>query len=263
MAPGKHIDIAGQRFGRLVATKLAGRAKNRDCLWLCRCDCGEERAFNVGNLRGGRSKSCGCLQRELTANRNTTHGLRWTPEYIVWRGMFSRCTNPNERAFHNYGGRGIVVCDRWYSFEAFWEDMGSRPSSDHSIDRIDVNGNYEPGNCRWATVKEQQRNKRNTVFVEVDGEKISLADACDRYGIRLSVAYAKISRGLSFEDILSKLAKPICPYCGESNGLRMKHDGGYSVFGWRVMDPEYSCEGCFTGTDTGPCFDDLPIVVQP
>jgi hypothetical protein len=117
-----------------------------------------------GNLRSGDVRSCGCLQREIIARRNRTHGhsVRGaeTPTYRSWKAMHTRCTNPNPSTWAHYGGRGIEICERWRSFESFLEDMGERPEGT-SIDRIDVDGNYEPGNCRWATPTEQRANRRD------------------------------------------------------------------------------------------------------
>lgn len=154
-------DAVGQKFGRLLVLALAER-KNGLARAHCRCDCGVERIFYVGNLRHGHSKSCGCVLKKIMADIQRTHGLAGTTEYRIWTGIKTRCYNPNTRAYPRYGGRGIVLCDRWMAFENFLADMGPRPSAKHSIDRIDGNGNYEPGNCRWATTVEQSRNRLST-----------------------------------------------------------------------------------------------------
>ena len=166
---GGRIDLTGLRFGRWTVLHYK-ETVNKQPYWSCRCDCGAESAVLGMTLRSGGSRSCGCLRRELNTKRSTIHGQtigRWegkgpTPEYIAWRGMISRCYNPKTKRFEDWGGRGITVCDRWRSsFLAFLEDMGRRPSLDHSIDRYPNNdGNYELGNCRWATPKEQASNRR-------------------------------------------------------------------------------------------------------
>jgi hypothetical protein len=150
---------------------------------LCRCSCGNERTIPVQSLKSGASTSCGCIRNAATARRNETHGMSGTPEYSIWCKMRDRCANGFNLDYPHYGGRGIRVCARWNSsFEAFFADMGSRPSPKHSIDRIDVNGNYEPGNVRWATPHTQAQNKTTTHYVELDGERLALREACRRLG---------------------------------------------------------------------------------
>jgi hypothetical protein len=161
------IDLSGQRFGRLAVLGRAQRAKP-EAYWHCRCDCGVEVVVNGCRLRNGNTRSCGCLRRETAAingDHNVSHGyarmgIRRHPLYSVWSGMRTRCRNPNNKNWKDYGGRGITVCERWDKFENFLADMGERPGPSYSIDRIDVEGNYEPGNCRWATPTEQVRNRR-------------------------------------------------------------------------------------------------------
>lgn len=163
------MDLTGQRFGRLVAlTRVAstrlpcGAATTR---WRCRCDCGKTILVARGHLRSGHTASCGCFKREKTRSLNAIHGEaaegHRTPEYACWVGMIKRCENPRVQIWPYYGGRGITVCDRWRSsFTAFLSDMGRKPSAHHSIDRINNDGNYGPGNCRWATRSQQRQNQR-------------------------------------------------------------------------------------------------------
>lgn len=170
-ARGPKFNPIGRRFNRLLVTKELPRYVNSKGTpirtWECVCDCGNKTRVFASQICGKRVtvNSCGCYHREQTGNRNRTHGFAGRvgrpPEYHVWQSMKRRCSNPNDAEYHNYGGRGISVCARWKSsFVAFYEDMGSRTTPDHSLDRIDVNGNYEPGNCRWATWKEQRANQR-------------------------------------------------------------------------------------------------------
>lgn len=151
------IDRVGQRFGRLVVQRLGeGRTAGGGVRWWCLCDCGTEKVINGNSLAAGNSRSCGCLHRDAV---HRTHGASGTKEYRAWAQMKSRCNDPANARFSDYGGRGISVCERWAKFETFMEDLGPRPDG-CSLDRIDNDGNYEPGNVRWATGAEQAANKR-------------------------------------------------------------------------------------------------------
>lgn len=168
----KLIDLTGLTFERLTVKRYLGKRR-----WECVCECGTIKSVSADNLKSGQIKSCGCLFRELLTSKNTKHGHSKSPTYKSWAGAKDRCTNPNTPYYSSYGGRGIKMCDRWArSFEAFLEDMGERPSPKHSLDRIDNNGNYEPGNCRWSTMEEQANNRRSNRAFSAFGESKTIAD---------------------------------------------------------------------------------------
>lgn len=199
----KRIEI-GSRFGRLVVVSLA-RVHQRTSgvrvnVWRCACDCGETTDVFCGNLTNKVTQSCGCLQRELASERLSTHGLTRSDEWNAWDSMIARCYRKTHRYYGHYGGRGITVCDEWKSdFLSFLRDMGARPSSKHSIDRIDNNGNYEPGNCRWATSRQQGNNKRTCVYLTIGGKTRTIAEWSRVSGVKSSTISHRVRIGWSTE----------------------------------------------------------------
>lgn len=153
-------DLSGKTFERLTVTTFAGRRGKR-IIWNAVCLCGEKRVVVGDDLRSGHSRSCGCLAVDINSDMRATHRMKGTPTHISWQGLRNRCNNPNNPKFPRYGGRGITVCERWNSFENFLSDMGERPKG-MTIERKDNNGNYEPGNCIWATPTQQGRNHSTT-----------------------------------------------------------------------------------------------------
>lgn len=203
-------DLSGQRFCRLVALHPAGTSCGGHVNWLCACDCGKKKVASSSNLQRGNAKSCGCLQSEGRPPVNRTHGASKTAVYGAWEQMIARCSNPSNAAYVNYGGRGIAVCDRWQrgdgsksGFECFVADMGSRPS-DTTLDRINNDGNYEPGNCRWATKIQQQNNMRSNRMVEILGRKQTVAQWCREFGRNRRMVYKRLSLGWSIQDAILK-----------------------------------------------------------
>lgn len=178
MSPANFKDLTGNKFGRLTVIQKHEVKKGR-VYWLCRCECGKKTIVPTFRLNKGGSKSCGCLKIELQTKHGYGRRGKRTPEYRAWYAMIQRCSNSNHNNYNLYGGRGIQVCSRWLgSFENFLVDAGHKPSELHTLDRIDVNGNYEPTNCKWSTKSEQNINKRITnkfgtsgVFWEEDRNK--------------------------------------------------------------------------------------------
>ena len=192
----KKLDIAGQRYGRLTAIKFCGKDRNGKSMWLCVCDCGKETVCSLNNLRKGNTKSCGCLSREIKPTK--THGQRKTRLYNIWSLMKNRCA---DKTLKNYGGRGITVCDEWQnSFEAFYQwAMQSGYNDNLSIDRIDNEKGYSPQNCRWATNKEQSRNRRTNHYVIYEGEKYLITDLEKKIGLSRKTIARRIQRGQKIE----------------------------------------------------------------
>lgn len=206
-------NLTGQKFGRLTVIGYAGRNRHRQSLWLCQCSCGSDaKAIVVGALTNGHSKSCGCWSRENSAaigRKGVKHGHsangQKTPEYTIHTNMLQRCENPQHNSYSQYGGRGIAVCDRWRdSFQAFLDDMGQRPSKDHSIDRIDVNGPYSPENCRWATRKEQGRNQRTNRILTYRGESRCMSEWAEVCGVSYRLLKMRMRYGWSVERALTE-----------------------------------------------------------
>lgn len=172
--------MIGKTYGEL---EVLGRDPDRmsPCHLKCRCKCGRETSVYKGSIISGATTSCGFHHAEKISRIKTTHGHTkgrgWTPEYAIWCTMLSRCSNPKTPHYADYGGRGIIVCEEWKEFSCFLRDMGNRPSNKHSIDRFpNNNGNYEPGNCRWATSGQQSRNKRSNLWIEFNGRSQVLMD---------------------------------------------------------------------------------------
>lgn len=196
----KQIDLTGKSFGKLIVEFRVEKRSSSGCIqYSCLCECGNRTITESNRLRKGRVLSCGCLQLESAIK----HGMWNKPVYKTWVSLIQRCLNPNSTSYPKYGGRGIKVCDRWKeSFQNFYDDMGDRPSINHSIDRKDVNGNYEFSNCRWATSKEQGRNRTNNNFLEYKGEIKCMTEWCEIYNIPISTFNNRLIKGMSVKDAI-------------------------------------------------------------
>jgi hypothetical protein len=216
---GRSKDLTGCRFGRLVATRDSGRRTNCKIVWECLCDCGTVTTVVSTSLTHGGTQSCGCWQREQAKERArcgtagavfTSHGMSTRPVYAVYQTMIARCHDPRSTAFHKYGGRGIAVVDRWRGrggFEAFLADMGTPPFAGASIDRIDNDGPYSPQNCRWATKRQQARNRRVGLRVQYRGEMRLVIEIAEEVGI----AYKTLHKRLRYQHMTidEAIQKPV------------------------------------------------------
>jgi hypothetical protein len=205
---GNAFDLTGRRFGRLVVIGLLWRAEEpaggKPIVWLCQCDCGSTSQSHGGPLRDGRVVSCGCHRANFARVHRRTHGKRRTAEYRIWSLMKYRCLNPDAVGFCWWGGRGIGVCERWLKFENFYADMGDRPSLKHTLDRIDNDGDYEPGNCRWVLRSVQANNKRNNVVLTIDGVSQTVAQWARQAGFSEFAIHKRLKRGWSPKDAVSR-----------------------------------------------------------
>lgn len=213
------IDLTGQTFGRLKVLSLHNE-RNRfgQAQWWVKCECGEtEKFLIIGNtMKSGNTTSCGCLRREKTGNRFRTHGLYGTPEYTTWIDITRRCYNKNFSQYADYGGRGIKMSNEWKNdFTAFLRDMGKKPTPEHTIDRINNDGNYEKGNCKWATYEAQANNKRSNVLYNLDGEEYTIAELAKKFDfhpttMRMRLLYlpvkAAIDKSVKFETYVLTIA---------------------------------------------------------
>lgn len=198
----KAIDLTGQEFGRLTVIERA-KNKGNKVMWLCQCECGNIIVAQGYNLTSGHTQSCGCYAKE---NHYKTHCMSGTRLHNEWRSMKRRCYTKGQKEFKNYGARGIAICDEWlHDFKAFYDwAMSSGYADNLTIDRIDVNGNYEPSNCRWVTQKVQQNNRRNNHYITYNGETLTAMQYSEKYNLNYSTLITRLSRGWSVEKIMNK-----------------------------------------------------------
>ncbi len=201
-------NLTGRRFGRLVAIEpLEERSPNGYVMWRCKCDCGNEAIVQSRYLVSGGTKSCGCYSKEIHSKMLKTHGGTGKRLFNVYLTMKGRCTNPNAHEYENYGGRGIKVCDEWMDYEAFekWALANGYQEDKRgkcTLDRIDVDGDYEPSNCRWVTMKTQQRNKRNNVLITHNGETHCMSEWAEIAGIKYITFVKRINAGWNMDRAL-------------------------------------------------------------
>lgn len=200
----KRLDLTGERYGYLVALEWIDYVPSSS-RWRCICDCGNTTIVRANSLRIGRTQSCGCLHKELLSERSTIHGMSQTLIYKTWLNLKTRCLNSNSPNFVNYGGRGITICQRWQdSFEYFFADMDSRPSPNHTIERINNDGPYSPDNCTWALPYQQARNMRTNRRITFEGETKCLADWAKEYNLLYTTLLYRIKAGWPIEKALTK-----------------------------------------------------------
>jgi len=201
-------DLIGQQFGLWTVIELQPDSTGWDRQVICSCQCGTTKPVRVSSIVGGKSKCCGCKSNGRSKSKKPTnaiqHGMSRTPTYQSYYSMLARCLNPKAHAFDKYGGRGIQVCDKWVSsFQSFLSDMGARPSMKHSLGRINNDGHYCPENCRWEDDVQQQNNTSQNHFIEVDGDRLTIAQWSRKTGIKMSTIRYRIKKGWPAKEAVS------------------------------------------------------------
>jgi len=198
-------DLTGQRFGRLLVIKESGRNKQGKAMWFCRCDCGNHKVVYSYSLISGATLSCGCLHNEGLSERSSTHNKSKTRLYRTWSNIKQRCYNPNFTHYKYYGGRGLKMCDEWQSFEAFCDwAIANGYSENLTIERIDNDGDYEPNNCEWKTMKDQANNKSNNRKITFAGTTKTVAQWSNKTGIPYNILIRRLFRGWSIKEALTQ-----------------------------------------------------------
>jgi hypothetical protein len=214
--PAKKIITPGTRFGFLTVLRESTIRQYRQVSWLCSCDCGRSHVVAASSLFSGNTTSCGCRKgitraKQLLKHGHCQRGMKRSKIYAAWANIWRRTTDPKNDHFEFYGGRGIVVCERWSEFESFLADMGEPPSPKHSIERIDNNGPYSPDNCRWIPLADQAKNKRTTRWVVWHGQRMCFEDACRSEGISSKIVYKRMKRGWPLDRALLTSPPPAQP----------------------------------------------------
>lgn len=203
----KFIDMSGNKYGRLTAIRRVENSNREQTMWLFKCDCGKEIVANGFSVRSGHTTSCGCRLSEVTASLKYSHGMARTRIYRTYQHMKERCINQDDKSYWRYGGRGIKICDEWLGESGFdnfnnWSILNGY-NENLTIDRIDVNGNYEPSNCRWATWRTQANNKRNNRYITYDGTTKTLSEWSQQFGIGEATIRARLNRGWDIDKALN------------------------------------------------------------
>ena len=199
------INIKGERFGRLVAVEFVRKTAARKSCWSCRCDCGKTAYVPVTDLTSGKTKSCGCLKKEVVSKRFIKHGDTGSRLYGIWQGMKGRCYNKKRETYKYYGGKGVAVCDEWLNdYDSFKEwSLKNGYSEELTIDRIDYNGNYEPENCRWVTKEAQAANTSKNYRITINNSTRHLSEWCKIFCVRYDIVYGRLRSGWSEVEALT------------------------------------------------------------
>ena len=205
-------NLVGQKYGRLTVIERIG-SKTGKTYWHCVCDCGGTKNATAGDMRFGRTLSCGCLRKESLSKISKTHGMTKSRIYQCWSDMMTRCRNSKDKHYKWYGARGIMICEKWLSFDGFYEDMQDGYADDLTLDRIDVDGNYEKSNCKWSTVQEQCDNRRSNHYITYQGITDTLTNTCKRCNVSRSLVTDRLKTGW---DVKSAIERPPQP------GIKLK-----------------------------------------
>lgn len=197
-------DLTGKKFSRLTVLSRHGLNKQGSATWLVKCDCGNHKVISSPHLTTGSTVSCGCWRAERLGDMTREHGDSGSTEFKRWLSLIGRCNNPSDKAFGDYGGRGIKVCERWMEYENFLSDMGRCPSKEHTIDRVDNDGGYNKANCRWATKTEQNNNRRSNVVIEHDGRKMTATQWSKEIGVKYTTILYRLNAGYDLKNIFSR-----------------------------------------------------------
>lgn len=202
----RYENLEGKRFGNLKVLNFEGVNKNQKATWLCKCDCGNTKTIIAGNLKNGKSISCGCVQKDILRNNRKTHGKSNTSLYKLFSGIKRRCLNKNDSNFNNYGGRGIEICEEWLndydSFYSWANENGYKEGL--SIERIDNDKGYNPNNCKWIEMSEQSKNRRCNKYIEINGDIKTISEWARLVGIDRNTISRRLKRGISGENLIKR-----------------------------------------------------------
>lgn len=199
----KRLELTGKTFGKLTVLWFSHVGPGGS-YWVCKCSCGSlNKAVPANALTRGKTVSCGCNKRQKTRERSEVHGMSRHKGYASWKAMMHRCYSPDHESYPLYGGRGITVCDAWKDFRAFWTDMGPEWRLGLTLDRVDANGHYEPGNCQWSTRTEQANNRRNNRLIDTPDGRMTVADAARKYGLNPKTITARLDSGRTGPEVFS------------------------------------------------------------